>query len=229
MKKQEKLAQKLDGREVGSEITEQECREAKKDGLIVVFGESDDLCEFRGVFEEEFSSYKGNTYYWIEGKFRILLGESDLEECPQCNEVCPNCSQSGDGKFYVKQEWCPKGYDGSWLFTTNIPNAAEFKIYEDGSLYGNGLVINIDDLSYPKSQSKQSLENKVSSLREELAKIKEQDAEFLEWLDIGQGGLYPYATMRRSFDIPPTAGDDEDHLLEELTIAEKFKEIRGIK
>jgi len=147
MNKQQELAQKLNGRECGNEITDEECKQAKECGLIVVFGSSDDLCELRGAFHEELDSYKGTTVYSERGKFKKPVDERDLEECPHCGEVCPHCSMTTEGKFWIKQEWCPIDHGGSWHFTTNIPNVAEFRIYEeDGEYYGNGLVISVEDL-----------------------------------------------------------------------------------
>lgn len=46
----EELAARLDGREYGSEMTEDEEAEAKEAGLLVIFGYSDDSIEFRGAF-----------------------------------------------------------------------------------------------------------------------------------------------------------------------------------
>lgn len=44
-----KWAEKLDGRKYGNELTRDEEKKLKDLGLVVVFGASDDLCEFRGA------------------------------------------------------------------------------------------------------------------------------------------------------------------------------------
>lgn len=55
------LAAILNGRTEGSEISEEEQRQAKQAGLVVAFGASDDCLEFRGAFDDEISSYNGVT------------------------------------------------------------------------------------------------------------------------------------------------------------------------
>ena len=48
-----KWATLLDGREYRKEMTRAEEKEAKEDGVVIIFGASDDLCEFRGVVCDE--------------------------------------------------------------------------------------------------------------------------------------------------------------------------------
>lgn len=48
-----KWATKLDGREIGEEITREEERVAEADGVVIVYGASDDLCEFAGAVSDE--------------------------------------------------------------------------------------------------------------------------------------------------------------------------------
>ena len=42
------FANRLNGREYGQELTPAEAQRAKEAGIVVVFGASDDLMEFRG-------------------------------------------------------------------------------------------------------------------------------------------------------------------------------------
>ena len=64
----EQLAERLNGRQYGREITREEEKLAKESGLVVVFGASDDLCEMRGAIDDEFGCYDG--------------GEIECEEYP---------------------------------------------------------------------------------------------------------------------------------------------------
>jgi len=57
----EQWAEKLTGREIGEELTTDEEKQAKRDGILIVFGASDDLCEFRGVIHDEADCYDGGT------------------------------------------------------------------------------------------------------------------------------------------------------------------------
>ena len=47
------LAEKLNGREYGNDITDEEATAAKKAGLLVIYGYSDDNIEFRGIIYDE--------------------------------------------------------------------------------------------------------------------------------------------------------------------------------
>ena len=55
------LAAKLNGREYLQEITRGEAELAKASGLVVVYGASDDLIEFRGAIRDEGDCYDGGT------------------------------------------------------------------------------------------------------------------------------------------------------------------------
>ena len=49
----EEWAVLLDGRKIGREITSAECAQAKADRVVIVYGGSDDRCEFRGFVDDE--------------------------------------------------------------------------------------------------------------------------------------------------------------------------------
>ena len=134
------LAKLLDGREMGSEINEAEEALAHGKGLVVVFGASDDLVEFRGAIEDEQGCYDGGT---------MLVDKKGL---------LPERDQIDDGdddalKDYFKREpkakkieacWCAEdGY--SWTYSTDIPHET-FEIVEGGEPYCRGIVFSIKDL-----------------------------------------------------------------------------------
>ena len=52
-------ARKLNGREYCKELTDDEERQLKADGIIAAFGASDDLLEFRGVIHDEVGAWDG--------------------------------------------------------------------------------------------------------------------------------------------------------------------------
>lgn len=138
--KKESLAGLLNGREYGSEIMPDESALAKKHGLVVVYGASDDLCEFDGAIQDEANVYDGG---------KIKLDRSGL---------VPDRSQIDDDdaalKDYFKREpkaaiiealWCQeKGY--SWTYKTNLPHAT-FEIMEDGEHYCRGIVIEASSMT----------------------------------------------------------------------------------
>jgi hypothetical protein len=74
----EQLAALLNGREYGSEITREESAQAAKDGLVVLFGASDDLAEFRGAIHDEHGCWDGGApIYLMDGE----IFEDDDCEC----------------------------------------------------------------------------------------------------------------------------------------------------
>jgi hypothetical protein len=136
----EQLAETLNGREYGNEITELEEQQAKESGLVVVFGYSDDNVELRGAIDEEIGAYNGTT---------ILIDTIT-------HEIIEDDTDDDDSRVYllrkhkvklaeIKAIWSPKEPDCSWIYKTEIPHST-FKIMEDGELYCVGMVFNISDL-----------------------------------------------------------------------------------
>ncbi len=136
------LAQKLNGREYLEEITREECREAKASGLVVIFGASDDLMEFRGAIDDEVGAWNGKT-----AKLRRsgLVSVPDHVNYPEDGEECKLYQRSIEGAVEIKAVWCPDDIDASWDIVTDIPHAP-FDIMEDGELYCRGIVIDLSDL-----------------------------------------------------------------------------------
>lgn len=139
----ETLAALLNGREYMEEITREEEKTAESAGLIVIFGASDDLMEFRGVFSDE--AYPGR-------RERPVIFDRDgllprWEEVKDDEEDAERYFRRKRGmKASVQALWCPEGSDGpSWAYKTDIPHAT-FEIVEDGEVYCRGIVIDLNDL-----------------------------------------------------------------------------------
>ncbi len=64
----EELAKRLDGRLIGNEISKEEEAKAQEDGLIVIFGASDDLAEIRGAIYDEVGCYDGGVIAFYQGE-----------------------------------------------------------------------------------------------------------------------------------------------------------------
>ena len=123
-------AERLNGREYGSEITTVEAAEAKRDGIVVVFGYSDDNMEFVGALNDEVGCFEGGIasvcefgVYGKEVPFNTKLDE-------------------------IKAVWNDAG-SPAWSYETDIPHE-KFNIYEDGELYCKGIVFSMDDLKGKK-------------------------------------------------------------------------------
>jgi hypothetical protein len=130
------LAIRLDGREIGKEMTKKEEKEAKDAGLVVVFGASDDLMEFRGVIHDEVGVYDG-------GKAVIYQGE--IYKHPSCEVECA-ASKAKDAEalrdgLVIEAIWCAKG-EPDWTFKTSVPHAS-FLIQEGDERYCRGIVFEL--------------------------------------------------------------------------------------
>ena len=138
----EQLALVLNGRQYRDEMTADEEKLAKENGLVVCFGASDDLTEFRGCLYDEKGNYEGGTVYFCKGE----IANPDHEDTDEAG------IESFEKKEFPKIEalWCPKNEDGeilaSWTFKTEIPHAT-FDIFEDGELYSRGIIFDYSFIS----------------------------------------------------------------------------------
>lgn len=131
------LAQMLNGREYGDEITGEESRLAKESGLVVVFGYSDDNTEFRGVFYEEVGTYDGGVLH---------ITKEGVQYNRKCgNEECPYYKAYVERERTIEAVWDDKEVGAAWFYKTDIPHET-FNIYEDGELFCVGIVFSVEDL-----------------------------------------------------------------------------------
>ena len=130
----EELANLLNGREIGNEITNGEASEAQKSGLVVVYGASDDLMEFDGAIADEAGCYEGRTVYILDG---ALVGED------ACSARCKWFKAALKNAKTIKAIWGENGY--SWTYKTDIPHAT-FDVLEKGEKYCRGIVFNLLDV-----------------------------------------------------------------------------------
>ena len=112
----------MHGRTRGAEISTGEEILAKDNGLVVVFGASDDLMEFRGAIHDEISArYGGLAWVMDDGTVIDNQNISDEEDEEMSNAAIPT----------VRSVWKPKEIQGaSWLIKTEIPHST-FDIYDD--------------------------------------------------------------------------------------------------
>lgn len=90
----EELATILNGKQYGTIPTRKEVSLAKENNLIIVYGASDDLCEFAGAIDDEFDCYNG--------------GEIECENLPSTIEAI----------------WDEKDGEPLWSYKTDMPHAA---------------------------------------------------------------------------------------------------------
>jgi len=130
---EKEVANKITGRQYTKELTREDIEDLKKNGLVVVFGASDDLCIFEGIYTDEKSAWDGTTHYWNGEEF---INHIDNED--ECSELTGAC-------LFIEQIWCPDNKK-SWGFNTNIDAAEKFIIMEDDKEYGEGIVFSFNKI-----------------------------------------------------------------------------------
>ena len=134
----ELLAGLLTGREYGKEMAKEEEQQAKAAGLIVIFGASDDLMEFRGAITAEFNCYDGGMAH-INAK-GLLPNRENVEDDVELKDLFARQPSARS----IEALWTAEdGY--SWTYRTDVPHAT-FEIVEDGEPYCRGIVIDVPDL-----------------------------------------------------------------------------------
>lgn len=133
MNRQE-LAEALNGRQYRAEMTRVEEAFAKESGLVVVFGASDDLMEFRGAVNDEIGCYNGGIAYLTRAG--LLVNDCD-------NERCPYFAKLKAAATTIQAKWDADGY--SWVYQTTIPHFS-FDILEDDEKYCRGIVFSLSDV-----------------------------------------------------------------------------------
>lgn len=131
------LAAKLNGREYCREITDEEAKQAKEAGLVVVFGASDDLIEFRGAIRDE-GEAPGDVLIDTKGVLPSWDSASESEESAQ--EYFERKAKARTIEALFAKD---PGY--TWIYKTDIPHET-FEIVEDGEPYCRGIVFSINDL-----------------------------------------------------------------------------------
>ncbi len=133
------FAAKLNGRTYRNEMTKEEEAEAKEAGLVVLFGASDDLAEFRGAIDDEIGCSDGGD---------ILLTRSGVvadDGATQYGDFCCEYKKRAiESMAIISALWCDTD-EAAWTYGTNIPHST-FRIMEDDDVYCVGIVFRLADL-----------------------------------------------------------------------------------
>lgn len=140
------FAARLNGREIGEEISPAEANEAESLGLLIVFGYSDDNTEFRGVMDDELGAWEGREFVICrrsDGELFVPEQRRDHDGLLRAGWKPPETRRV----LTVTAEWDPHPRDPSkpecsWLITSDAP-FAPFDIMEDGELFCRGAVIDV--------------------------------------------------------------------------------------
>jgi hypothetical protein len=138
----ESFAEMLNGRQMGHEITKAEAAKARQNGLLVVFGYSDDNAEFRGIFEDEIGCCDGDTIIVTQNGITIPPDRDEREVLAKFGVL----EQVKNAGKKIEAVW-GKG-DYSWTYKTSLPHAT-FDIMEGAEKFCRGIVIDSKDLPTP--------------------------------------------------------------------------------
>lgn len=109
-------------------------QEAKRSGLVVVYGYSDDLIELRGAIEEEVGLYDGGTIRLCSAG---LVPEWPSDGYREVEDAVEYFRRHEMPHVNIEAKWDHDGY--SWWLNTTIPHAT-FDILDDGEKYCRGIV-----------------------------------------------------------------------------------------
>lgn len=136
----EQLAAQLDGMEYGSRISKETLLAARINGLVIVYGASDDLMELQGAIEEEIDAFEGTE---------ILVTPEGLWDSSTCREKCRHyvvAEREAKARGATIQALWDHGDGYSWVYTTTIPHVT-FEIVEAHEPYCRGIVFALSDVT----------------------------------------------------------------------------------
>lgn len=134
----EALAKKLNNIEYPVRIDTETIEQAKADGLVIVYGASDDLMEFAGAIHDEVGCYDGGKA--LIDKEGLLPDRENIEDDDELEDFF----QRKNNARTIEALWCKEeGY--SWTYKTDIPHA-NFEVKEDDETYCKGIIFSLNDV-----------------------------------------------------------------------------------
>jgi len=136
----QELAEKLNGVAYRNEVTDELEKQAKADGLVIVFGASDDLMEFRGAIYDEVGAWEGGSAF--------VTKDGLIEnECAEGDD-CPYFKKQMEKAQEIEAVWCPEDEGevfASWWIQSEIPHH-NFDVVDGDELYCRGLVFSLAEV-----------------------------------------------------------------------------------
>lgn len=158
----DQLAAKMNCTQYPVRISKDVESEISKHNLVVVFGASDDLMEFRGAICDEVAVYNGG-HAFINGK--ELLQPDDIETFDDAVAVLNHFKNAK----VISALWCKEG-DYSWTYKTDIPHAT-FEVLYDDENYCRGIVFSLDELESKEDELNRLKEEAYSALDDAVSKL----------------------------------------------------------
>lgn len=129
------LAAMLDGGDYPLRIDRALAEKAKTDGLVIVYGASDDLMEIKGAIYGEINCFGGGEVYLTKEGW--LINKCGDDNCPYFNELKKTAAK-------IVAVWDNDGY--SWTYDVNFPHEV-FDVVEDDEKYCRGVVFFLADVA----------------------------------------------------------------------------------
>ena len=152
------IAAQLNNIEYPCRIDDSIIEQAKANNIVIVFGASDDLIEFRGAINDE-NGIGEEDVTLIDNEGVLHIGANgyftDLKYQPDSISECRKAIDRFDNSVPVASVWCPNNkQSGLWLpndgsgpsWVYSVPEHIEwepFNVMEDGSLYCVGIVFKL--------------------------------------------------------------------------------------
>ncbi len=111
---------------------------AKKNGAVIVYGSSDDLCEFRGAVSDEVGAYLGGEVFFT--KNGLLENQCENFDCPHFKETTKKATCMEIVCDVISEEK-EKPY---FCYKIDVPHAT-FKIIEGDFCFCEGIVFYLKD------------------------------------------------------------------------------------
>ena len=146
----EEFAAKLNNSEYPFGLSQELLKVAKENGLVVVYGASDDLMEFEGAINDEVGVCNGgDAIVSVSG----ILKEWDslMEDSPTKEEVLQYLDNEKNSAV-IEAIWCGDGEPYSFIYKTAIPHAC-FDVIEGDDKYCRGIVFSISDIANTEKQA----------------------------------------------------------------------------
>jgi len=131
---EKEIAEMLNGLEYDENIRDDILKYAKENGVVIVFGASDDQMEFRGAIHDEAGCYGGGWVYF--NRSGELRSKCEYPFCPYFDAMKEKASK-------INAIRGAEGY--AWTYETDIPHET-FEVVEDGEKYCRGIVFSVDAL-----------------------------------------------------------------------------------
>lgn len=133
------IAEALDGSEYPLRIPVHVIEAAKAAGIVIVYGDSDDIMSFAGAVRDEVGCYNGGSAQIdTEG---LLPNRDDIESDAELDKYFARRKAARN----IEALWSEEG-DYAWAYRTDIPHHC-FDVEEDGEPFCRGIVFNLADAS----------------------------------------------------------------------------------